>query len=69
MQSKFKKEAMWYKVEENKEIETSSTTNTRNNMLSPKATAFSKVLQDIDIIPKENEVYQTKKVTTSTNIL
>ena len=38
-------------------------------MLSPKATAFSKVLQDIDIIPKENEVYQTKKVTTSTNIL
>ena len=60
---------MWTKVEENEEIETSSTTNNRNNMLSPKATTFSKVLQDIDIIPKENEVYQTKKVTTSTNIL
>ena len=47
---------MWNKVEENEEIETASTTNTRNNMLSPKATIFSEELQDIGIVPKENKV-------------
>ena len=40
MQSISNKEVMWSKVIGNEEIETTSTMNTRNNMLSPKATVF-----------------------------
>ena len=56
MQSSSNKEAMWLKVVDNKDIETSSTINTRNNILSPKAAAFSKVLLDIGIVSTEDEL-------------
>ena len=42
MQSTPNKEAIWSKVVDNEEIERTPTMNTRNNMLSPKVTAFSK---------------------------
>ena len=42
MQSSSNKEAMWWKVVDNKDIETTSTINTRNNILSPKAAIFPK---------------------------
>ena len=56
MQSSSNKEAMWLKVVDNKDIETTSTINTRNNILSPKAAAFSKVLLNIGIVSTEDEL-------------
>ena len=57
MQSISNKEVMWSKVIGNEEIETTSTMNTRNNMLSPKATVFfSKTLQNIGIVSTEDEL-------------
>ena len=56
MQSTPNKEAIWSKVVDNEEIERTPTMNTRNNMLSPKATAFSKALHNIGIISTEDEL-------------
>ena len=56
MQSTSNKEAMWSKVVDNEVIETTSTMNTRNNMLSPKVTAFSKASHNMGIVSTEDEL-------------
>ena len=47
---------MLSKIVNNEEIETASTMNTRNNMLSPKTTAFFKALQNIGIVSTEDDL-------------
>ena len=54
MQYTSNKETMQSKVIDNEESETTSTMNTRNKMLSQKATTFSKVLQNIGIVSTED---------------
>ena len=67
MKSSSNKESMWSTVIDKEEIVTTTTMNPCNNVLSPKATVFSKALK-ILVLYQLKMRYQMKKVTKTMKI-